>query len=93
MRKKMTDDETARCVSRAVWEMTKLADAQGPLPPDRPDGIDMLSAASVEDLLRINEVGIKAAQAIVDFFARGDTKKTLAGLRKAGVRMTYKPGD
>jgi len=50
--------------------------------------LDMLSAATVEDLMRIEGVGPNIAQAVVDWFARPANRLVLEKLRRAGVWPT-----
>jgi DNA ligase (NAD+) len=50
--------------------------------------IDALSAATAEELERVNEVGPKVAAAVIEFFAEPGNQKLVAALRKAGVEMT-----
>lgn len=50
--------------------------------------IDALMAASAEELERVNEVGPRVAEAIVEFFAEPRNRELVEGLRAAGVEMT-----
>jgi DNA ligase (NAD+) len=45
-------------------------------------------AESVEELEKVNEVGPKVAQAIVEFFAEEKNRELVERLRRAGVEMT-----
>jgi DNA ligase (NAD+) len=45
-------------------------------------------AESIEELEKVNEVGPKVAQAIVEFFAEAKNRELVERLRGAGVEMT-----
>lgn len=47
--------------------------------------LDLLSRASVEDLMRVEGVGPNTAQSIVDWFSRPSNQAVLSGLKQAGV--------
>jgi len=47
-----------------------------------------IMAASAEELERVEEVGPRISQAIVDFFARGANRELIEHLQQAGVKMT-----
>jgi DNA ligase (NAD+) len=51
--------------------------------------MDALSAASADDLERVNEVGPRVAAAIREFFGEPRNRKLVADLRKAGLTFTY----
>jgi DNA ligase (NAD+) len=50
--------------------------------------IDALMAASAEELERVEEVGPRISQAILEFFAQSANRDLVERLRKAGVEMT-----
>jgi DNA ligase (NAD+) len=50
--------------------------------------MDAIMNASAEELERVEEVGPRISQAIVDFFARPANRELIAHLRTAGVEMT-----
>ena len=50
--------------------------------------IDELMAASAEDLERVEEVGPRISEAILDFFSRPANRELVERLKKAGVDMT-----
>jgi len=50
--------------------------------------IDKLAAASVEELMEIDEIGPTIAQSVHDFFHSESGLETINGLKDAGVRMT-----
>ena len=50
--------------------------------------IDALMAATGEELERVNEVGPRVSQAILEFFAEPGNRALVEGLRAAGVEMT-----
>jgi DNA ligase (NAD+) len=50
--------------------------------------VDALMAASPEELERVEEVGPRIAQAIVEFFAQPANRKLVESLKRAGVEMT-----
>jgi len=50
--------------------------------------LDALAAADEKDLAQIHEIGEVMARSIVDFFANPRTKRVIARLKKAGVRMS-----
>ncbi len=50
--------------------------------------IDALMAASAEDLERVEEVGPRISQAILEFFAQAKNRELVEHLRGAGVDMT-----
>jgi DNA ligase (NAD+) len=50
--------------------------------------IDALAAASAEELERVEEVGPRISQAILEFFAQPANQALIASLREAGVDMT-----
>jgi DNA ligase (NAD+) len=50
--------------------------------------IDALAAASAEELERVEEVGPRISQAILEFFAQTANQVLIESLRKAGVDMT-----
>jgi len=60
---------------------------------DHFDDIDALMNASYEDLLEISEIGKKTAQSLVNFFAVKKNQKTIARLKKAGLRMQAERED
>ena len=49
--------------------------------------LDALSAASVEELTEINDVGAVTAQCIVDYLAQSQSRDLLRRLKEAGVNM------
>jgi DNA ligase (NAD+) len=49
--------------------------------------IDAIAAASVEDLLKVDDVGQVIAESIHDFFAFEDNKVIVARLKEAGLRF------
>lgn len=53
--------------------------------------LDVLAAASVEDLLAIEGIGPNIAQAVVDWFARPANQQILEKLRRAGVWPEVSP--
>jgi DNA ligase (NAD+) len=50
--------------------------------------IDSLAAATAEELGRVEEVGPRISQAILEFFAQPANQALIASLREAGVDMT-----
>ncbi|HUX43955.1 MAG TPA: NAD-dependent DNA ligase LigA [Terracidiphilus sp.] len=50
--------------------------------------IDALMAANAEELERVEEVGPRISQAILEFFAQGKNRELVEHLREAGVDMT-----
>jgi DNA ligase (NAD+) len=50
--------------------------------------IDALQAASAEELERVEEVGPRISQAILEFFAQPANRSLVESLRAAGVDMT-----
>jgi DNA ligase (NAD+) len=50
--------------------------------------IDAIMAASAEELERVEEVGPRISEAIVDFFARPANRALVEHLKRAGVEMT-----
>ncbi len=50
--------------------------------------MDAIMAASAEELERVEEVGPRISQAIVDFFARPANGELIEHLKQAGVKMT-----
>jgi DNA ligase (NAD+) len=50
--------------------------------------IDALMEASAEELERVEEVGPRISQAILEFFARPANRELVANLKRAGVNMT-----
>lgn len=50
--------------------------------------MQVLEAASAEELEQVNEVGPRVAQAIVEFFAEKKNRDLVGALAKAGVDMT-----
>jgi DNA ligase (NAD+) len=50
--------------------------------------MDAIMAASAEELERVEEVGPRISQAIVDFFARPANRELVKHLKQAGVKMT-----
>jgi len=50
--------------------------------------IDALAAATAEELERVEEVGPRISQAILEFFAQPANQALIASLREAGVDMT-----
>lgn len=56
--------------------------------------MEALMAASREELLRVDEVGDKIADSILDFFSRPEHREIIARLKACGVRMEVeKRGD
>jgi len=54
--------------------------------------MERLAAATVDELLSVEEIGEITAKSIADFFARGETQKVMQKLREAGVNMrSFKP--
>ncbi len=49
--------------------------------------IDALAAATVEELVQINEIGEKIAQSVVNWFADAQNQEMLAGLKQAGLQF------
>src|SRR6185437_4284211 len=52
--------------------------------------IDALMAAGAEELERVEEVGPRISEAILDFFTRPANRTLVEALKKAGVDMTAK---
>ncbi len=52
-------------------------------------GIDAIAAAGVAELTEIDGIGPRIAESIVNYFATERNRKTIAGLREAGVRMWH----
>ena len=50
--------------------------------------IEALVAASAEELERVEEVGPRISQAILDFFSQPANRELVESLKKAGVDMT-----
>ena len=53
------------------------------------ENVDKLMAATEADLLNIDEIGDKMAEAILVFFTDDDTKLLIEELRRAGVNFNY----
>ncbi len=53
--------------------------------------VDLLMSASLEDLLKVDEVGVKIATSIVDYFSREGNRVIIKKLREAGVNMQQSP--
>ncbi len=51
--------------------------------------MDRLASATAEELLQVDEVGEKMADAIVSFFENQEVEQLLAKLQQANVNMTY----
>lgn len=51
------------------------------------DSMDALMEQDVEGLLQLNEIGLKTAESIVEFFDQEQTKHTINKLREAGINM------
>jgi DNA ligase (NAD+) len=49
--------------------------------------IEKLEAATYEELVQVNEIGMAVAESIIDFFMLERNRKVLDKLRRAGVRM------
>jgi DNA ligase (NAD+) len=49
--------------------------------------LEKLAAASLEELMEVNEVGPKVAQGVADFFSESVNKKLIERLKAAGVNM------
>ncbi|RNA66735.1 NAD-dependent DNA ligase LigA [Alteribacter keqinensis] len=54
------------------------------------ESMDNLQKATQEDLIAINEIGDKMADAIVTYFDKPEVSELLEELAEAGVNMTYK---
>ncbi len=52
------------------------------------NSIDEIAEAGVEQLIQINEFGLKMAESVVQFFGQEQTKHTLSKLKDAGVNLT-----
>jgi DNA ligase (NAD+) len=55
--------------------------------------IEDVAAATAEDLVAIRDIGPKAAESIVAFFARADVQEEIAALRERGVNLDVLPED
>ncbi|MEV0667366.1 NAD-dependent DNA ligase LigA [Actinomadura luteofluorescens] len=55
--------------------------------------IEDVAAATAEDLVAIRDIGPKAAESIVAFFARPDVLEEIAALRERGVDLDVQPED
>ena len=49
--------------------------------------MDALSKASIEDLIQVEEVGIKIAESVVGFFASASGRNLVSDLKDAGLKM------
>lgn len=54
------------------------------------DTMDKLQKATYDELVTINEIGDKMADAIVTYFSQEEVQELLRELQEAGVNMTYK---
>lgn len=54
------------------------------------DTMDKLQKATYDELVTINEIGDKMADAIVTYFSQEEVQELLSELQEAGVNMTYK---
>ncbi|MBO2453442.1 NAD-dependent DNA ligase LigA [Actinomadura barringtoniae] len=55
--------------------------------------IEDVAAASAEDLVAIRDIGPKAAESIVAFFARPEVRQEIVALRERGVNLDVMPED
>jgi len=49
--------------------------------------MDALASASLEDLMQVEEVGVKIAESVVSYFASPSNRKLVADLKVAGLKM------
>ena len=53
--------------------------------------MDAIASASVEDLVQVEEVGVKIAESVVSYFASPTSQKLISRLREAGLQMEISP--
>ena len=53
--------------------------------------MDVIASASVEDLIQVEEVGIKIAESVVSYFAAPTNQKLISRLKDAGLQMEISP--
>ncbi|WP_072532110.1 NAD-dependent DNA ligase LigA [Bacteroides ilei] len=53
--------------------------------------IDALAAATLDDLIHVDEIGGRIAQSIIQYFANGKNREIIERLRKAGLKMEADP--
>ena len=55
--------------------------------------IDALAAATLDDLLQVDEIGARIAQSIIQYFAEEKNREIIERLREAGVQMQLPDTD
>lgn len=53
--------------------------------------IDALAAATLDDLIHVDEIGGRIAQSIIQYFANGKNREIIERLRQAGLKMEADP--
>jgi len=53
--------------------------------------LEVIASASVEDLVQVEEVGVKIAESVVSYFASPTSQKLVSRLREAGLQMEISP--
>jgi len=53
--------------------------------------MDAIASASVEDLVHVEEVGVKIAESVVNYFAAPNNQKLVFRLKEAGLQMEISP--
>ena len=55
----------------------------------RYDSIDKIAAAGIDELTEIDGIGPRIAESIINYFAAASNRRTIDGLRKAGVKLWH----
>jgi DNA ligase (NAD+) len=53
--------------------------------------MDAIAAATVENLVQVEEVGVKIAESVVGYFASETNQKLVSRLKEAGLQMEISP--
>jgi len=53
--------------------------------------MDAIAAATVEDLVQVEEVGVKIAESVVGYFASETNRKLILRLKEVGLQMEISP--
>ncbi len=83
------EDSRSRSVARLVYGLgiRYVGERTAQILMDSYGGIDALGAASLEELQKVEDVGPRVAQAVVDFFQERENQRLLVALRDAGLRF------